>query len=354
MVTILFAGHNLHFIEELMKRFSKDGHTVIRDQWGGHSIHDEETSHSLLSQADIIVCEWALGNSVWYSNHTRPEQRLFIRFQRQEIETEFPNQINWGSVEKMVFTAPYFRTQAIEKFSIPSDKTIFIPNYVDTSRFALKKSSASKYTIGMLGIVPRLKRMDRALDILKIVRGQEPRFNLRVKGKMPDDHAWMLKREEEMNWYQEQFERIKSDPDLNGHVHFDAWGPDVPEWFTNINHILSVSDYEGSHQAVAEGAASGAIPTVVKWDGADMIYPPEWCFDDVESAAKAILKRSVQSRNGRKWYRVIKTRYDIKRIHKQWTMLFGLERGILSRIFSPLTSLIFPSTDPKGIQVEEE
>ena len=69
MVTILFAGHNLNFIEELMKRFSKDGHTVIRDQWGGHSNHDEETSPSLLSQADIIVCEWALGNSVWYSNN---------------------------------------------------------------------------------------------------------------------------------------------------------------------------------------------------------------------------------------------------------------------------------------------
>jgi len=108
LATILFAGHNLHFIEGLIDRFSQDGHTVLRDQWKGHTIHDEEASHSLLEQADIIICEWALGNSVWYSKHKKPNQRLFIRFHRQEIETDFPNQINWDAVEKMVFTAPYF------------------------------------------------------------------------------------------------------------------------------------------------------------------------------------------------------------------------------------------------------
>ena len=73
-----------------------------------------------------------------------------------------------------------------------------------------------------------------------------------------------------MNWYQVQFDRIQSDPSLNGHVYFDEWGTDVPQWFEKINYILSVSDYEGSHQAVAEGAASGAVPTILKWDGADL------------------------------------------------------------------------------------
>lgn len=354
MVTILFAGHNFHFIEDLINRFSRDGHTILRDQWKGHAIHDEEFSHSLLKQADIIICEWALGNSVWYSNHKTFKQRLFVRFHRQEIETDYPNQINWSSVEKMVFVAPYFQAQAIEKFLIPPEKATFIPNYVGTSRFALPKSRDSKYTIGMLGIIPRLKRLDRALDILKIVRTQEPRFNLRIKGKLPENYAWMLKREEEMNWYQEQFARIKSDPVLNGHVHFDGWSPDVPQWFTKINHIISVSDYEGSHQAVAEGAASGAVPTIVKWNGAEHIYPSEWCYDDVVSAAEAILTKSSKSQNGLKWSRVIRKRYDIKRIYNCWNKLLGTKIGLFNWFLSTLTNRFSLSGSSAELQGEEE
>ena len=203
----------------------------------------------------------------------------------------------------------------------------------------------------MLGSVPRLKRLDRALDILKIVRLKEPRFNLRIKGKLPEDYPWMLKREEEMSWYQAQFDRIESDPVLNGHVYFDEWGHDVPQWLKKINYILSVSDYEGSHQAVAEGAASGAFPTILKWDGADQIYPSDWCFDNLESVAQAILKQSITSHNGVKWSRIIRKRYDIKRIYKHWNKLLRIERSLLKRFLSAL----FPSSPfSVDMQVEEE
>ena len=354
MATILFAGHNLHFIEGLIVRFSRDGHTILQDQWKGHTIHDEEKSHSLLEKADIIICEWALGNSVWYSNHKKSNQRLFIRFHRQEIETEFPHNIIWDAVDKMIFVSSIFQQKAIERYSIPPNKTAFIPNYVDTSKFGLSKSSNSRHTIGMLGIVPRLKRLDRALDILKIVRTKEPRFNLRVKGKLPEDYPWMLKREEEMNWYQEQFNRIESDPILNGHVHFDEWGPDVPQWFTKINHILSVSDFEAFHLAIAEGAASGAVPTVIKWEGAEQFYPSDWCYDDLESAAQAILDRSSTSQNGLKWSHTIRKRYDIARIHQRWNRLLGIEKNIFRLIISKLVKSFSSSSRKITVEVGEE
>jgi hypothetical protein len=164
----------------------------------------------------------------------------------------------------------------------------------------------------------------------------------------------MIKREEEMNWYRQQFDRIESDPDLNGHVHFDEWGPDVPQWFTKINHILSVSDYEGSHQAVAEGASSGATPTVLKWNGADQIYPSDWCFDDLESAAEAILDRSSSSQNGLKWSRIIRNRYDIKRIHRKWNRLLGTEKSIMARILSTIRNVFSNSSNTVEEEVEEE
>ena len=166
MLNILIAGHNLHFIQELVELFESKGHTVLIDKWKGHSLHDENQSMAKLSTADVIICEWALGNSVWYSYNVEDHQRLFIRFHRQEIETDYPAKINWENVEKIVFVSTFFQSKAIEFFGIPISKTAFIPNYVKTDDFTLNKSKNAKFTIGMLGIIPQMKRFDLGLDIL--------------------------------------------------------------------------------------------------------------------------------------------------------------------------------------------
>jgi len=34
-----------------------------------------EQSRQLLDKADVIVCEWCVGNAVWYSKEKRPDQK---------------------------------------------------------------------------------------------------------------------------------------------------------------------------------------------------------------------------------------------------------------------------------------
>lgn len=332
LVTILFAGHNFHFIESLADKFSTEGHRVIFDKWTGHDNHDLEESFAKLGQANIIICEWALGNSVWYSKHVNKYQKLYIRFHRQEIETEFPAKIHWGSVQKMIFVSSHFLTEAVSKFDIPQKKTMFIPNYVDTQKYTTMKGSGSRYNLGIIGIVPRMKRFDLALNLLKQLRQIEPRFNLRVKGKLPEDYPWMIKREEEMKWYEHQFSRINEDNDLSSAVHFDGWGDNVPEWLESINYILSVSDYEGTHQAVAEGAASGAVPMILYWQGAKATYPHVWCHDDLDSIAESILKLSSKDTKGARYAKIIKKRYDITRVYRVWSKLIGTKPTLYSVI----------------------
>ena len=189
----------------------------------------------------------------------KEHQRLFIRFHRQEIETDYPAKINIDSVEKIVFVSPFFQSKAIELFEIPMHKTTFIPNYVKTDDFSISKTKNAKFTIGMLGIIPQMKRFDLGLDILRNLQQHDSRYNLRIKGKLPKDYEWMIKRELEMKWYESQFSRIQTDNQFINKVHFDDWGDDVAEWFENIGFILSVSDFEGTHQAVAEGTVSGSF-----------------------------------------------------------------------------------------------
>ncbi len=64
----------------------------------------------------------------------------------------------------------------------------------------------------------------------------------------------------------------------------------MPVWFSKVGFLLSTSDHEGSHQVVAEGMASGAIPIIRNWDGANLIYPPKYVFETLEQAVHLLKK----------------------------------------------------------------
>lgn len=62
-----------------------------------------------------------------------------------------------------------------------------------------------------------------------------------------------------------------------------------------VGVILSTSRFEGTHEALLQGAASGALPVVRNWPelrawgGPASIYPPEWVVDSPQAAAARIL-----------------------------------------------------------------
>ena len=116
-------------------------------------------------------------------------------------------------------------------------------------------------------------------------------------------------------------DRIKCSDLLQDSVHFDGWGDDMPQWYQKIGFILSTSDFEGFHTAVAEGAASRAVPILFKWEGADEVYPEEWSYKTVEEATGAIL--SIAGSSGFKdmagsGCAFVKENYSIEHICQSW------------------------------------
>ena len=61
---------------------------------------------------------------------------------------------------------------------------------------------------------------------------------------------------------------------------YDGHGNDMHNWFQKVGYILSTSDFEGSHQAVAEGMAAGSVPIIYNWDGADTVYPEKFVYKE--------------------------------------------------------------------------
>ena len=236
-----------------------------------------------------MFCEWTLGNAIWYAEHKREGQKLVGRLHLQEIDHVLFPDIPFEVFDTVMFVGPHILRQAIAKNPVLEKNGIVVYNGVDIKglQSASRKLTNGK-VLGFVGIVPRRKRFDLALDILQELRKEDEGYTIRVKGKRPEEFAWMASRPDEMAWYEEQYRRIDEDPLLQGAVIFDPHRNDMPEWYSGIDFALSTSDFESFHFTIADGMAAGCTPVILPWEGADEIYPKEWLYSDVMAAVKGI------------------------------------------------------------------
>jgi glycosyltransferase involved in cell wall biosynthesis len=287
---VTIAGHQLHFAQAVIAALDNSGVHVELDQWARHNAHDEQRSERALAHADTIICEWCLGNAVWYSGHVREDQRLLVRFHRSELTTDYPARVNAAAVAAFVFVAAHVADEAVERFRWPVERVHVLPNAIDAARFDRPKLPEAAFNLALIGWVPRLKRLDRALDVLEAVRLRDDRFRLIVKGGGPSSYAWMARRTEELEWYERLTERIAGSALLREAVTFEQAGADMPEFLQKTGYVLSVSDVEGHQVSVAEAMASGCIPVVIDRPGALDQYPAAWVARNATGAARIIIR----------------------------------------------------------------
>lgn len=289
--TILFAGHDFKFLNWYIEKCQEDPNVnVLIDKWDSHENHNIDQSEQLLDEADIIFCEWGLGNAVWYSHNKRRGQKLFIRLHRQEIDTKFLPNVNYHNVDKVIVIVPHLFEEFNRVKKVPREKMVIIENMIDYKRFDKEKLDDIQFNLGMIGVLPKLKRMDRALDIFEKLWFKNNKYKLFVKSKLPQDLPWLMGRTEEKEYYEKVFERIEN-AEWKENVVFDPHGNDVDEWLRKISFVLSTSDIEGSHVSPMEGMASGAIPVVYHWPGAETAYPSEFIFETIDEAVEIIENR---------------------------------------------------------------
>jgi glycosyltransferase involved in cell wall biosynthesis len=170
----------------------------------------------------------------------------------------------------------------------PGDKVVVIPNWVDDVALDRPKLAGAEFNLGFIGMAPARKRLDRALDVLEWLRSGDPRYRLSVKTKLSWDYPWIWRRPEERAHVDEVMRRIQVSPLLRGSVVFDGFGPDVASWLRRVGFVLSTSDDESFHLAPAEGMASGAVPGILDWPGADTIYDGHWIYGSTDELARSI------------------------------------------------------------------
>ncbi|MBF4490025.1 glycosyltransferase [Psychrobacter sp. N25K4-3-2] len=290
---VLIASHDNKFLVSILEKLCRlEKINVKFDNWDTTLRHDLKTSKSLLEWADIIICEWAVGPAVYYSNHKKPNQKLLVRLHRFEITTDQPAKIDFSKVDKMIVVSEYIKDFCIENYNWSNKKIDVIPQFANTHHFDRDKINGYNFNLGLLGFIPKLKRLDRSLDILEELRKNDNRYRLYIKSKMPWDVPFIWNREVEREYYIEQFKRIENSELLKGAVIFDDYGNDVSAWLRKIGWILSTSDIEGCHTAVAEAMSSGSQGVIFDWPGSDQVYKLNEIFTSTDKAAHHILSNS--------------------------------------------------------------
>lgn len=296
MINILFNGHDFKFLNHLIEYCEHhDDYRVIMDYIPGHEMSHIEQSKPLLGQADIIFCEWALGNAVWYSQNKKEGQLLLIRLHHQEINLEYLYRINWPAVDRIILICPENMEIFLRRFPEMKDRTSLIYNVISCEELDRPKLPGALFNLGFIGTAPMRKSPHHALDILERLRREDDRWVLYIKGKHPWEYPWLWNRPEERDYYEAFYKRINRSEFVNAVV-FDPQGNDMPEWFSKISFILSTSEHEGSHQAVAEGMAAGSIPIIRNWAGADKLYPAQFVVNSVDAATSLIHSYLQQDR----------------------------------------------------------
>lgn len=291
---VVVAGHDLKFFTTILEHLQSLTNVEVRvDKWRGIAGHDARRSVELLEWADVVICEWAGRNAVWYSHNKRPGQRLIVHLHRVELTTDYPRLVDIDAVDQVVCVSPHYVEATVAATGWPREKVVCISNPVDVDALDRPKLPGARFHLGLIGIVPKLKRPDLALDVLSHLRRHDERFTLFMKSKMPWDYDWVWRQPEERHYFGALLRRIETDPLVAGSVVFDDFGPDVPAWLRKVGFILSTSDLESFHLAPADGMASGAVPILRAWEGSAEIYDHRWIHQTPECMAGHILKLAL-------------------------------------------------------------
>ena len=289
---LLICGYDLKFILPVIP-YLKDKFEIKVDEWTGHDSHDKKQSEKMAEWADIIWCEWLLGNAVFYSNIKNDNQRLIIRAHRFELSRDFGHKIKYNKVDMVITVGYYYFEQFAKKFMIPRNKMRLLPNYVEETIYSTKKSNDAVYNIGMVGILPARKGFHRGLAILKALKERDSRFKLYVMGHTPDEVSWIKNNPTEASYYDECNKYIIEN-NLSESVVYGGFLP-RNQLYENIGYVLSLSDAENPesfHLAPAEGACAGSVGLLLNWPGVEYIYPKEFIFPTIEEITEFIYRCS--------------------------------------------------------------
>ena len=303
---LLVAGYDLKFIEKSFPRLERFYQLKV-DKWSGHDRHDEVESRKLLEWAEVVHCEWLLGNAVWYSENKREGQKLIVRCHLFEMTRDFGDRIRVDAVDRFVVVSLPTLEDFVERFDLPRARTRLIPNFLDVKSYEKGEGEERCFNLGMVGILPARKGFHRAIELLQRLQWVDDRYKLVVFGKTAEDVDWVANNPVEREYF-DQCEALISSYGLSEKVEYRGW-QDMRSAISEIGFLLSMSDFESFHVAPAEAFAAGNAALFLPWRGVEFIYPSKYIAESLGQMQDSIVSANTGAAienfaaEGRDWVR---------------------------------------------------
>ncbi|MDA1130043.1 MAG: glycosyltransferase [archaeon] len=311
---VLIIGHDLKFISQIAETWRSWGVEVTllksKNHSGSLDVTDQELMQ-LMSEHDILFCEWALGNAHKISQY-RGNRPISIRYHLQERNTEYILDANLLDKDQMIFVSNH--TMKDEPRLSGLFNKIVIGNAVDCLDLNVERKDA--LSMGLIGITPQRKRFDFALSIIQKIQEKYPSTQLILKGKLPKDFPWMKRKDQDNDWYEKLFESHREFFSQRTILQ-EGFTPKIGSFFSTISTMLSVSDFESFHLAPAEGAAARTEVLMLSWTGAEEIHNSDWISDSISGLADKYLyskSRGLNYENGEGNRQYVMARYELRSI----------------------------------------
>ena len=155
--TVVVAGHDLKFARPAHRGARGRAAPRCSSTSGSRTASTTRSGPSSCSaRADVVLCEWGLGNAVWYSQHVRPDQRLVVRVHSQELRRPHLARIKHSAVARVRLRR---RARARGRASRATESRAARPSSCPTRSTSTAldrdKHPGAERTLGLVGIVPR-------------------------------------------------------------------------------------------------------------------------------------------------------------------------------------------------------
>lgn len=273
----------------------EDQRVMIEHFLGGEKAFGEQAAAWLrphLEWADTAFVDWCAALAVVFGAVDPGTTRVIVRLHSFEAFSLWPHLVDFTRVDDLVFVSDVLRDLVVPMVpATAATRPHVVSNAMNLRAFQRDKDPQARFTLGLVGIKALAKDPRWAVEVLKHLRARDARYRLVMFGRELDATA-----SADNGRYWEGFLAEIADLEAAGAVVRAGQHDDIPAALTEVGVILSSSVRESFHCALAEGAASGAIPVVRDWPffagrpaSARTIFPADWVVDTPAEAADRIL-----------------------------------------------------------------
>ncbi len=257
---------------------------LSEDYWTRKIIVDKyEQIDKGMEWADICWFEWCDELIIYGSKLSLAiEKKVICRLHSYEAFTDYPKNVNWNYVDKLIFVAQHIKENVLSKISISEDKAIVIYNGIDLDKYTFKKREKG-FNIAYVGYINYKKGPMLLLHAFKAIHDFDNRYVLHIAGKFQDERDQLY------------FNQMTDELQLRNSIKFDGWQTDINKWLEDKNYIICTSLLESQNLSVMQAMTKGIKPLIHNFVGARNVYPSKYIWNTINEAVQNIRNNNYDS-----------------------------------------------------------